>query len=462
MTLFFISATLLVLLCMAWLLFGVFRSQGSSTDQEAVNITLARERGATLDTALAEGAIDKATYDYEREQLEYDLAADLRLEEDISTRKGGQLTAAILVGVFLPITAGALYLHLGNPGAITQDRTAPSAPVAGANGQSAPALADLLPQMEERLAQQPDDIEGWRLLGRSYLSVGEFARASDAFEKALALDETDVPTMAQLAESLAMVQQGDLAGEPLDYVVRANELDPDNEHALWLLSIARQQAGDHESALAGFDRLISMAGDNAEALATVEQMRARSVAALGGDLGADSGADSGADLGADSDGSLDGDDSAGQSPQDPSVNEITQSNTAEESQASSAGAPATDTQAMPAASITITVSASDDAIAASDAEQSVFVYAVATDGPPMPLAVSRISVADLPATVTLDNSMAMIPNMTLSAFPSVTVGARISTTGNATSQPGDWFTEAADISPESTDELELTIDRQTP
>ena len=416
MTLFFISAALLVLLSMAWLLFGVFKSESSATDQEAVNITLARERRATLDAALADGAIDQATYDYEREQLEYDLAADLRLEENTSTRKGGQLTAGILVGVFLPITAGALYLHLGNPAAITQSRTAPVASAAGADGQPAPALADLLPQMEERLAQQPDDVEGWRLLGRSYLTVGEFTAASDAFEKALALDENHVPTMAQLAESLAMVQQGELAGEPLEYIVRANELDPDNEHALWLLSIARQQAGDHEAALAGFDRLISMAGGNAEALTTVEQMRARSVAALGGDA----------------------------------------------SQTSSAGASATDTQAPPPASITVTVSASEEAMVASSEEQTVFVYAVASEGPPMPLAVSRLSVADLPATVTLDNSTAMIPNMTLSAFDSVTIGARISTTGNATAQPGDWATEATDINPQSTDELELTIDQQTP
>lgn len=407
MTLFFISAALLVLLCVAWLLYGVFRSEGSTTNQEAVNITLARERRATLEAALTDGAIDQATYDYEREQLEYDLAADLRLEENVSPRKGGQLTAAILAGVFLPISAGALYLHLGNPAAITQARTAVAT---GGTGQSAPALADLLPQMEQRLAEQPDDLEGWRLLGRSYLSVGEYTGASNAFEKALALDDTHVPTMAQLAESLAMVQQGNLAGKPMEFIERAYEIDPDNEHALWLLSIARQQAGDHEAALEGFDRLISMADGNAEALATVEQMRAGSVAALGIDVG---------------------------------------------------DATASETQALPAASIDVTVSVSEEAEDATDDGQTVFIYAVATQGPPMPLAVSRITVADLPATVTLDNSMAMIPDMTLSAYDSVTVGARISTTGNATAQPGEWFTEAVDINPLSTNDLELTIDRQT-
>ncbi|MFK7997849.1 MAG: c-type cytochrome biogenesis protein CcmI [Granulosicoccus sp.] len=419
MTLFFTFAALLVLLSLAWLLAGVFRINGSSTDQEAVNITLARERRETLDNALATGAIDQATFDYEREQLEYDLASDLQADGKVETRKGGQLAAAVLVCVFVPVAAGALYLHLGNPAALTQDRNAPP-PDANASPSRAPALADMLPQMEERLSQQPDDIQGWRLLGRSYLTVGDFDKARSAFEKALALDDTDAPTLAQLAEAIAMTQQGDLSGEPINYIIRANELDPDNEHALWLLSIARQQAGDHQSALQGFDRLLEMAQGNADALATIEQMRVHSVEALSG---------------------------SGSSAQAPE----------------SAGSPKTiDPGETEGASISVLVNVSDEALASSTDDQVVFVYAKATKGPPMPLAVSRISVSDLPATVTLDNSMAMIPTMTLSAFPSVTIGARISTTGNATAQSGDWFSEVDSIDPTGTSEVELTIDQKTP
>jgi len=421
MTLFFIFATLLVLLSLGWLLQGLFRASGSSTDQEAVNITLARERRRTLDKALADEAIDQATFDYEREQLDYDLAADLQSDGHSSKRKGGQITAAVLVCVFVPIAAGALYLHLGNPAAITQSRVAPASVAATtAEGQNPPALEELLPQMEERLNQQPDDIEGWRLLGRSYLSVGDFGKARSAFEKALALDENDVPTLAQLAESIAMAQQGDLSGEPLEYISRANEMDPDNEHALWLLSIARQQVGEHESALEGFDRLADQAQGNAEALATIEQMRIRSVEAL-----------------------------SGTSPAEKASQPVESS-------------PTTETSASDNVSISVNVNISELARSASTDDQVVFVYAIATDGPPMPLAVSKISVNDLPASVTLDNSMAMIPDMNLSAFPSVTIGARVSTTGNAIAQSGDWFSEALDISPADMEDVELSIDQQVP
>ena len=110
----------------------------------------------------------------------------------------------------------------------------------------------------------------------------------------------------------------------------------------------------------------------------------------------------------------------------------------------------------------MTVALSEEALAASADDQVVFIYARATNGPPMPLAVSRLSVADLPTTVTLDNSMAMIPTMTLSSFPSVTVGARVSVSGEAIAQTGDWFSEATDIVPANTDPVVLNIDQQTP
>lgn len=417
MTLFFISAALLVLLLLGWLLFGLFRTGAESTDQEAVNITLARERRETLDVALADGAIDQASYDYERGQLEHDLAADLNAEGGPSTRKGGHMGAAVLICTFIPITAGALYLHIGNPGAINQPLTAPAAEL-----DETQNVADMLPEMEQRLSEQADDVDGWRLLGRSYLSIGDFTGARRALEKALSLDDQHVPTITQLAESIAMTQQGDLSGEPLLYINKAYAIDPDNEHALWLLSIAQQQANEHTSAMQGFDRLIELAAGNTEALATINQMRSRSVEAL-----------------------------SGTSP--------TQNNMAQVEPAANDPNDAADAEQV---SISVSVTLSAQARAASSDEQSVFVYATATNGPPMPLAVSRLTIKDLPATITLDNSMAMIPDMTLSAFPLVTVGARISTTGEAIAQSGDWFNEAIEIDPLTVNDIDLIIDQQKP
>ena len=67
----------------------------------------------------------------------------------------------------------------------------------------------------------------------------------------------------------------------------------------------------------------------------------------------------------------------------------------------------------------------------------VFIFARAVEGPPMPLAVKRVRVRDLPLEFALDDSMAMAPGMNLSAHPRVVVGARISKSGQPTAQPGD-------------------------
>jgi cytochrome c-type biogenesis protein CcmH len=91
---------------------------------------------------------------------------------------------------------------------------------------------------------------------------------------------------------------------------------------------------------------------------------------------------------------------------------------------------------------------------------SVFVYAKAMDGPPMPLAVKRLSVSDLPAQVSLSNDDAMIPNMNLSSFARIIVGARVSKSGNPVAQPGDLFVEYEGIDSNNfPPKINLSIDR---
>ncbi|MFK7856931.1 MAG: c-type cytochrome biogenesis protein CcmI [Granulosicoccus sp.] len=438
MTLFFISAALLVVLCLLFLLLGLFKQSGPTVEHEAVNVTLARERRAVLDTALANGSIEQSTYDYERVQLEHDLAADLDLNTNKPSNRQGHVAAAVFVTIFVPISAGALYLHLGNPAAITSDRSttivsadSPQANTAQQAAGQAPALDELLPKLEERLTNSPDDIDGWRLLGRSYLSVNEFAKARQAFEKALELDNNDVPTIAQLAESIAMTNDGDLSGEATTLLERATALDASNEHTLWLLSIARQQAGDHDAAIAGFNRLAKIAGDNPDALATIEQMRSRSVREM--TISASSGAGNATN---------------------PSTNDSTKVDTDE--------ATAVNSGDDSAVSLSISVEMTEEVSSAVDANQAVFVYAKASSGPPMPLAVSRHTVSELPLNITLDDSMAMIPSMKLSSFSQVTVGARISPSGNPIAQPGDWFVEVSDVNLDEVKDLMITIDKQVP
>ena len=91
---------------------------------------------------------------------------------------------------------------------------------------------------------------------------------------------------------------------------------------------------------------------------------------------------------------------------------------------------------------------------------TLFVFAKAAYGPAMPLAIARLSAAQLPTSVTLTDAMSMMPNLTLSKFPQVVLGARISKSGNAVAQSGDFQTLSAAVSNSPTEPIRLTIDRR--
>ncbi|MFK4752231.1 c-type cytochrome biogenesis protein CcmI [Oceanobacter antarcticus] len=107
--------------------------------------------------------------------------------------------------------------------------------------------------------------------------------------------------------------------------------------------------------------------------------------------------------------------------------------------------------------LTIAVDITAEARAAVAPDDLVFVLAKAVTGPPMPLAVQRLTVADLPTQVTLTDAQAMAPGMTISGFDQLTLIARVSRTGQPTAQPGDWQDERSPVSNRDTDVQTLTI-----
>jgi cytochrome c-type biogenesis protein CcmH len=420
MIIFFITICVLIVLTLAVILPKALRSSHDDTiDQLDTNVAIAREQRDALLQANKAGTIDAASFEQQIQDIELSLANAIKEQDKTAESSRSGWFAAGLIALFIPITSGALYLNLGTPQAVDAEALNNEMLAAQAAANPTPpagAIDELLPALEEKLKANPNDVQGWTLLGNSYLSIGNYDKAIPALARANELQPGDTELLTKLAEATALARGGDLSGEPTEYLRQALQANPANPQAIWLIAVANQQIGKHNEALAQLDTLRQIVGDNPEALSSIDSLVARSREALA----------------------------------------VTGGENNTDTETSSA----TTTSSEAAANIKVTVTASEAALAASDPEHTVFIFARASQGPPMPLAVARVQVKDLPVTVELNDSMAMMPAMKLSQFPNVLVGARISKTGNAIAEAGDWFAEQDDVSVADTADLSLTISQQ--
>jgi cytochrome c-type biogenesis protein CcmH len=285
--------------------------------------------------------------------------------------------------------------------------------------------------LAEKLKQTPDDVQGWALLGRAYLETQHFAEARDALKHAhdLAPDDSDISVA--YAEAMTLSSQSHrLEGDARELVEAALKKDPDNQRGIWLIGIAEYQDGQFDKAIAQWNRLLTLLPADSSIMQSVKTQIARAEAERDG--------------------------------REPPAAADT---TAPAAQAATEAAPA---QAAPAAAAasgpTLTVKVSlDPKLAASVAPgDTLYVYAKAAQGPPMPLAISRMQASQLPATVVLTDGMGMLPSMKLSQFPQVVVGARISKSGNAIAQSGDLQSVSKPLPVTTSTPIPLTIDQVVP
>ena len=401
-------------------------------DRQQINVAIARTQLEDLQLRLSEGELNNNEFDLERQRLERDLAGDIELGPETQQRAGGQWMLWPVAAV-VPIMAGFLYLSIGTPEAITQIS---SGSVAGSSGTGSgagsgagsgtgagqqaqtdatatPDMNVVVTQIKQRLAEAPDDARGWFMLGRAHMAQGQFDDAVVAIRRSLELTGDEPEVLIRLADAIAMSQQGSMAGEPEPLLKRALALQPQNPQGLWLLGMAQSERGENTTAVATWNKLLPLLAGDARSEAEVQQLIARAER-LGDRVSGQS--TSSAEDTEQVPGSSIGN--------EPAADQTTANQTAGEQ-------------------LTVNVTLADAAAVAQDlpASTTVFVYAKATDGPPMPLAVARRTLGDIPFTVTLSDADAMMPAMRLSQFSKVDIGARISLSGDAIARPGDWFGE---------------------
>ncbi len=327
-------------------------------------------------------------------------------------RRAGVQTWALL-GVFMVAVAAAGYSFTGSPDQVNQlpnSMGQAAAPEAGGepppHAMGAEQMAALVERLAERMKSNPQDAEGWVVLGRSYAALGRSDDALAALDKAVKLQPDEPGILADYADALAVKNGRTLDGEPMKFIERALKADPNHVKALVLAGTASFNRGDFAGAVKFWDR-VALAGSPDNPLvqvATSGAAEARSRANL---------------------------------PAAPSTATAAQPQALPAATGAVAPAPAAQVGAPQAGSVSGTVTISPDMLAKASPDDAVFIFARAAVGSRMPLALLRKQVKDLPAAFTLDDSMAMSPAAKISGAEKVVVGARVTKSGQAMPQPGD-------------------------
>jgi len=418
MIVFWIFAALMLAAAL-WLLIPALLGRKSIRDRDRnqQNVAIARERFKELESEYGRGSLTETDYEQARQELEQALLNDVDdavvSSAPVSSSSSRASLAWVALGV--PLAAVLLYLQLGTPAALQPQAQVAAAPQGHAGGDNTASMEQLVASLAAKLQQEPDNAEGWFMLGRSYMSMGRYAEAAEAFQRVLDQVGDDPAVMLRYADAQAMAQGGKISGKPFEMIKKALLLKPDDATGLWLAGLGYEEQGEYEQAVQHWRKLEPMMQDDPASLNEVRNLIARAEQKLG-------------------------------RPASTATAEIA----------------TPEPLAVAAAVLKVSVSldaALQDKVSAGD---TVFIFARAVEGPPMPLAAVRKQVSDLPVTVTLDDSMAMMPQMKLSNYAKVLVGARISKSGTAKAQSGDLTGEVDNVSTNSNQQITLTISQRIP
>ncbi len=402
MTLFWILCAALLLVALTFVVLPLWRKTAKSNDvlRDAANLEILRDQSVELDADLKNSLLSQESYEQGRHELQVRLIEEVKATDTpvIVPRSPARVLAMVLV-VLIPLCSVLLYLKIGNSGAmLPQEKHA-------ANEEFGVLRSEVaLQELEAKLVKLPENPDGWLVLARSYSELQRFPEAVRAYEQLVKLVPNESQLWTNYADALAMANNQSLLGEPTRMLVKALALDPNNNTALALAGSAAMERGDYVTAITHWQKLLSLLPPDYPDIQMIQGgvKQAREYLAM-----QKGGLEKLAAM--------------------PAVSEKSPAN--------------------PAAAISGKVSLSKAMAGNVSPDDVVFILARAAEGPKMPLAVIRKQVKDLPMDFTLDDSMAMQPQLKLSGFDKVIVVARVSKSGTPVAQAGDLEGLSASIKP---------------
>ncbi len=416
MTLFWILSAALVMSALPFVVWPLWRKSAANNDvlRDAANLEILRDQASELDTDLKNSLLSQESFEQGQRELHVRLLEEVKTTQapTVAIRHPARILA-ITLAVLIPLASVALYMKIGNTRAMLPAQQ----PSEGAEGFGVLRSDAALQELEAKLVKLPENPDGWMMLARSYSELQRYADAVRAYEHLVKLVPNEAQIWTSYADAMAMNNNQSLLGAPTKFINKALQLDPENTTALALAGSAGMERGDYVTAIISWQKLVTLLPVDYPQIQMIHDGINQAREYLSKQKG---GKEMLAKLPADN------------MPEKAATN--------------------------PAAAITGSVSLSPELLAKSSQTDFVFILARAAEGPKMPLAVIRKQVKDLPISFTLDDSMAMMPQMKLSGFDKVVVMARVSKSGQPISQPGDLEGTAGIVKP-GTKGLMIKIDR---
>lgn len=418
MILFLIACAVLLIVALLFVVLPLWFKSGNYNNvlRDEANLEILRDQSAELEADLRNGLLTQDAYEQGKRELQARLLDEVKTPDSpASTPRNPAKILALLLAVLLPVASVLLYIKIGNIDALL-----PQQQSGAAEGFGVLRSESALQELEKKLEQQPENADGWWVLARSYSEMQRFPDAVRAFEQLVKLVPNEAQLWASYADVYAMNNNRSLLGEPTRLLGKALELDGNNTFALALSGSAAMERGDYAAAITHWQNLLNlMPPDNPE----MQMIR----------------------------------DGIKQAQEFLAKQKGGKEKLAQLSSDQGSKRPAAD----PAETITGKVSISP-ALAGKVAQtDTLFIFARAEKGQKAPLAVLRKQVKDLPLQFTLDDSMAMQPQMGISNFDRVVVLARVSKSGEAKAQSGDLEGSTGSIRPGSKG-LNIVIDSIVP
>ncbi|MDP1659994.1 MAG: c-type cytochrome biogenesis protein CcmI, partial [Methylotenera sp.] len=317
---------------------------------------------------------------------------------------------ALILLVLLPVLAVFIYFKIGSPASIVGPT--PNQLALERNAMAGD-VEPLLETLKSKLEKDPGDGTGWALLARTYVELKRHADAIPIYEKAVNAIPGDPQLLADYADALAVVNGYNLAGKPEELANQALKLDPHHTKAILLAASAAFNRKDYKGAIVLWERLQQDLPADSDILPVVKASLSEAYTL------------------------------SGIKPSLPSAKPAPSA----QKEASKAG-------------ISGTVRIAPALASKFDPTATVFVFARATQGSPMPVAIVKTTAKDLPYSYYLDDSTGLMPGNKLSQASEVILVARISKSGDAKSQAGDLQGKSAAVKPG--DKVDIEINEVVP